>query len=132
VIKRYFSLDLTIRQFVKYAIAGGFSFIVENAAFYMLHRILELWYVWSNSVAMTLGFIISFFLNRAWSFKSQGNLYRQFIMYGVLFIINLFISNGLMMLFSGVLKIAPPVAKLVATGIIVCWNFVIYRGFIFK
>ncbi|NSW92611.1 MAG: GtrA family protein [Firmicutes bacterium] len=132
MVKQESLANLTLRQFLKYVTTGGISFGAEYTMFYMLFRILKLWYIWSNSIAMTFGFTISFFLNRFWSFKSQGNAYRQFIMYGVLFLVNLFISNMLMLLFSGTFGIKPLISKLVTVGILVCWNFVIYKKVIFK
>jgi len=82
---------------------------------------------------MTLGFVLSFLLNRYWSFKSTStNALKQFILYGILFIVNLGISNLLMMLFIDTFGIAPMISKIMAIGILMCWNFVIYKKVIFK
>ena len=122
----------TLHQFVRYAITGSIAFSTEYATFYLLYHIMELWYVWSNSIAMTVAFSISFTLNRFWSFKSQRNAFLQFIMYGTLFLINVFVSNMAMLLFTDVLGVKPLLSKLIAVGIIVCWNFSINKKVIFK
>ncbi len=122
----------TLHQFIRYATTGGISFGIEYTTFYILFNVVGLWYVWSNSIAMTFAFCISFTLNRFWSFKSKGNGFKQFIMYGTLFLINLFVSNVIMLLFTDVLGIKPLLSKLIAVGIIVCWNFVINKKVIFK
>ncbi len=131
-LKRYFNTNLTVQQFLKYSITGCTSFVVEYAAFYLIYHFIGLWYIWSNSIAMTLGFVTSFFMNRTWSFKSKANIYRQFVMYGTLFIINLFISNSLMYLFSDIIGIIPPISKIFSVMILTCWNFIIYKKVIFK
>lgn len=118
-------------QFFKYLISGTLAFMLEYSSFYILNK-LGLWYVYSNSMAMVLGFFLSFFLNRNWSFKSQKNTLKQILMYGILFIINMGISNGLMFIFIEKLYILPPLAKLMAIGILVLWNFIIYKKVIFK
>lgn len=119
-------------KFTRYAITGLIAFGVEYTTFYLLYHIFGLWYVWSNSIAMTVAFSISFTLNRFWSFKSRENIFRQFIMYGTLFIINMIISNVVMLLLTDILGIKPLLSKLVAVGMIVCWNFVINKKVIFK
>jgi len=122
-----------IYQFLKYGISGGLAFILEYSSFFILNNLIGLWYVWSNSIAMTLGFVLSFLLNRYWSFKSTStNALKQFILYGILFIVNLGISNLLMMLFIDTFGIAPMISKIMAIGILMCWNFVIYKKVIFK
>lgn len=121
----------SIQQFIRYLITGSLAFIVEYSFFYLLDR-LNFWYVYSNSIAMICGFLLSFFLNRNWSFKSKRNTKKQFIMYGVLFLINIGISNGLMFVFVEKLYIQPVFSKLLAIGALVCWNFFIYKKLIFK
>lgn len=127
----FFNTD-TLHQFVKYAITGSIAFCVEYTAFYLLYSVLGLWYIWSNSIAMTIAFSVSFTLNRLWSFKSKGNALKQFIMYGTLFAINLCVSNITMYLFTDILGMRPLLSKLIAIGIILCWNFILNKKIIFK
>ncbi|HOJ11202.1 MAG TPA: GtrA family protein [Clostridiales bacterium] len=122
----------TIPQFLRYITTGGLAFILEYSTFYILSNLLDFWYIWANSIAMTLGFAISFILNRHWSFKSGANPVKQLILYGILFLINLGISNLLMLLFTGTMGIKPLISKIITIGILVCWNFVIYKKIIFK
>lgn len=122
-----------IKQFLKYGISGGLAFILEYSTFYILNNLAGLWYIWSNSIAMTLGFVLSFLLNRYWSFKAtSANALKQLIMYGILFVVNLGISNLLMMLFIDALGINSMISKILAIGVLMCWNFVIYKKIIFR
>jgi len=124
--------DMVIEQFVKYAVTGFVAFVAEYGTFYLLNHVAKVWYIWSNSVAMTLGVAISFFMNRYWSFKSKGNFIRQFVSYGILYLINLAISKGLMALLIDTVNIKPLISKLIVIGILICWNFIIYRKVIFN
>jgi putative flippase GtrA len=120
-------------QFLKYGISGGLAFILEYSSFFILNNLAGLWYVWSNSIAMTLGFVLSFLLNRYWSFKAtSSNTLKQLLLYGILFGINLGISNLLMMLFIDALGIGSMISKFTTIGILMCWNFIIYKKVIFK
>ena len=124
--------EANIKQFIKYGVTGGLAFLLEYSTFYVLNSILGLWYIWSNSLAMTFGFALSFTLNRYWSFKSTSNVIKQLFMYGALFLINLGISNLLMMLFIDILSIKPMISKIIAICILICWNYIIYKKIIFK
>ena len=121
-----------IQQFLKYGVTGGLAFILEYSTFYILSSIIGLWYIWSNSIAMIFGFAISFTLNRYWSFKSTANPIKQLIKYGILFLVNLGISNLLMMLFIDVFDMKSMISKFITISILICWNFVIYKKIIFK
>lgn len=121
-----------IMQFLKYGTTGGLAFLLEYSSFYVLDSILKIWYVWSNSIAMILGFMVSFILNRRWSFKSNANPTRQLLMYSILFVINLGISNLLMLVFIEQLNIRSMVSKIITICILICWNFIIYKKVIFK
>lgn len=122
----------TLIQFSRYVITGLTSFGIEYLLFLALYRLVKLWYIQANSLAMMTGFIVSFFLNRLWSFQSKDNFFRQLILYNVLFALNLGISNLLMYLFSDVLRVLPLISKVMVMGLIAMWNFVIYKEIIYR
>lgn len=125
-------MRFSLRQFLKYSVTGAIAAGVEYGAFFVLYKLAGLWFIWANSIGMGSGFFMSFFLNRNWTFRSDGNIYRQLGLYGLIFAINLSVSNVLILLLSGRLQIAPPISKMLIMCLIVSWNFVIYRSVIYK
>lgn len=121
----------SIAQIKRYIIVGLISFTIEYILFFILYKILNVWYVFANAVVYAITFWISFLLNRNWSFKSKGNIYRQLILYFLLFVINLFVSSNVIYLLSDKLLISPLYSKVVTMCIIVIWNFVIYKKIIY-
>lgn len=121
----------TLIQFIKYCISGLAVAAIEYIAFFVLYKQIGLWHITSNSLAMAIGFLVSFLLNRYWSFKSKANIFRQIAVYGMMFVINLLISNVFMFIFSDNLGVAPPLSKLLVMMMIGMWNFIIYKKVIY-
>lgn len=89
-------------------------------------------------MATTAGFVVglstSFLLNKFWAFQtshSAKNSLRQAVLMGVLILINLALTNVIVLSMAKI-KIGPEISKLVATGIITLWNYVLYKKYIFK
>ncbi|AUS96395.1 hypothetical protein CDQ84_14255 [Clostridium thermosuccinogenes] len=122
----------TQTQLLRYLISGFTAFGTEYLLFATLYSYAGISSGISNSIAMAAGFIISFTLNRKWSFKSKENLIKQLLMFGALFGINLFISNNAIKILSGTFRISPLFSKLIIMCAIVLWNFVIYRKLIYR
>ncbi|HHV99654.1 MAG TPA: GtrA family protein [Clostridiaceae bacterium] len=122
----------TLRQFYRYIISGVLSAAIEYLFIIVLTEYMGLWYIASNTIGMTGGFCLGFFLNRYWSFKSNKSFVHQFFLYGTLFLINLILSNALLYFLTNIVHIKYTISKLFAMGLIVMWNFIIYKKLIFK
>jgi len=122
----------TLRQFCRYVISGILSAVIEYLSIIILTEYMRLWYIASNTIGMTCGFCLGFFLNRYWSFKSKGSLVHQIFLYGTLFLINLILSNALLYFLTSIVYIKYTASKLFAMGLIAMWNFIIYKKLIFK
>lgn len=117
-------------QFGKYFSSGIFAAALEYFSYLILFCYLSLKV--SHSISMTLGFILSFILNRFWSFKSKENFAKQFTYMIILFLINLRISNILIDQLTVTLKIHAFISKLLVMGLIMLWNFIIYKKVIYR
>lgn len=122
----------TLKQLYRYIVTGLLSAGVEFSLLYVLKTYAGFSLIASNSVAYTSGFCVSFLMNKFWAFESKGNFGRQFLLYGVLFTINLALSNALMYLLTERLGIMFMVSKVFVTGMIVLWNFVLYKKIIYR
>jgi putative flippase GtrA len=89
-------------------------------------------YQFSNSVVYVTIFWFNFLVNRFWSFKSKQKIGKQLIPYLALFVFNLIIINSLMYVMISLIGIPDYIAKVPVMGIIVCWNFIMYKKVIYK
>lgn len=124
------SLDLSL---VRYLVVGGTSFICEYGTFYLLYREAAIQVYIANSLSFSIGLVVSFSLNRIWTFKAANYKlagHHQLILYSLLAIINLCLIN-LIIGFLKILGISPLIGKFIAMASVVTWNFAIFKLHIF-
>lgn len=122
----------TLQQLIKYFITGVLSFGTEVALLSFFTEVCQLWYIYSNSLAFLIVFIISFTLNRRWAFKSKQPFLKQFITSGLLFALNLIVCNWILYFFTETVKFHYLFSKVIATGSSVTWNFFLYKYYVYK
>lgn len=95
----------------------------------------------SNYVSTAIAFIFSFFVNKSFTFKSTvGNVKKQFALFIIITIFSLWVIQPIVIvaatwLMSGLglnESIVLFVAKILATGASLVWNYVFYSRFVFK
>jgi putative flippase GtrA len=118
-------------QFEKYVISGLISAGTEYTVLLVLTELAGLWYILSNTIAYVSGFWLSFLLNRFWSFKSKGNILRQLLLYCILFVFNLLLTNSLLYFLTSIIGIPYMISKIFVMGVAVMWNFIIYKKIIY-
>lgn len=119
-------------QLVRYLITGFSSAAIELSLLYIFRDIAKLSVIEANSIALTIVFWFNFLLNRHWSFKSKSSLKKQLLMYAVLFVFNLGASDLIMYVLVTLLGIQYLLAKVLAIGAVVSWNFILYKKVIYK
>jgi putative flippase GtrA len=127
-----FFCQRTFSQFLKYVVVGILSFSTEVSLLYICKEYYKLWYIYGNSIAFVVVFILNFLLNRFWAFKSKEDFKKQMILSGILFIFNFFASNIMMYFFTDILKLYYLISKVIAVGVVVSWNFILYKKVIYK
>ena len=108
-------INENIKQFSIYLIVGGLATIVEWGCFYLLGNFLGIHYL----VATALAFIVSTFAN--WLF-GKWMLFKN--SHGIF--------KGIMWLAVEWCSVHKMVAKIIATGIVFFWNFLIRKLVIYK
>lgn len=129
---KYFLGEQSLRQFSRYLIIGFSSFFLEYALFFGLFRGIGLTAIISNTLAITIAFCFNFIMNRNWSFQSQSNIMKQLFQYLLLFSFNLMVSNIFIYATQEYMNISPLISKVLIMGLIVIWNFIIYKKVIYK
>lgn len=61
------------RELLKFGIVGGTTFVIDNAIWYLLKlTVLESKPVTAKAIAIIVATIVSYILNREWSFRTRG------------------------------------------------------------
>ncbi|MFI5606306.1 GtrA family protein [Amycolatopsis sp. NPDC051903] len=84
------------REMLKFAIVGGTTFLVDNGVWYFLKlSVLEQKPTTAKAIAIIVATIVSYVLNREWSFRTRGGRERTheaalfFVISGVAVVVNL-------------------------------------------
>ena len=128
-------------SFIRFVMVGILNTIVGLSVMYLLLHALHLSYWNSTFIGNSIGAIVSFFLNRSFTFKSQNAVSKPAIRFIVVILCCYFISYDLgKNLVSAILisnhffieKIRTDLAVLVGTGLYTVLNYLGQKLFVFS
>lgn len=112
--------------------------LISSAAdfglFGFLFSLLAVNYVLASALGNVAGAIVSFYLGRNWSFKSQdGNVSNQAIKYAITSLSSLGINSVGIVLLTENSSLTPGYSKIIiALFVGITFNFFMFRYFVFK
>jgi putative flippase GtrA len=66
------------RELLKFAIVGGTTFVIDNGIWFFLKlTVLESKPITAKAIAVIIATIVSYILNREWSFRTRGGRERH-------------------------------------------------------
>ncbi len=120
------------KQLFRYVVTGGSAFLGEYLLYMLLFKVFGIDYAIASVIAFVVFFLVTFVLNRKWTFESTGNAKRQFALYFLLFLFNMLFGNYVLIQWIVGVGIPKEIAPFFKTAAITMWNFVIYRLVIYK
>ena len=82
-------------KFLRFCAVGGVNTVVGLTMIYVSMRIFNLNYIVANMIGYGIGFIISFLLNRSWTFDYSGPILANSVVWAAVvvcsYIINIFV-----------------------------------------
>ena len=124
-------LKILISKFFKFGVVGVIAFIVDYLSLYMLTEFLNVYYLISSIISFLLSIIVNYILSIKWVFDiKKKQSFKDVIIFTLLSAIGLLINLLVMYLSVEVLKIHYMIGKLIATFIVMIWNFVTRKMFL--
>lgn len=128
----------------RFGIVGGISFIVDTGVFMFMNRIVfgqpaddpnKYLLIISTAIGFILGLLTNYILSRIFVFtteeqKERGKGKRAFILFTVISVIGLLLTEVLVQLF--ILFTIDLYARIFAAAIVMVWNYLGRKIFIFK
>lgn len=122
-----------IWKFLKFGIVGGSGVFVDFGITWLLKEKLKLNAYLANSMGFTAAVISNFVLNRIWTFNNHDpHVALQFGKFAMVAVVGLALNNSIIYLLTERFKTNFYVAKLIATGFVMIWNFWANITFTFK
>jgi len=119
---------------VRFLISGGSATVATISALYFFNSVLSIWYVTATVLAFCVGFVVSFSMQKFWTFKNMeiDHVKQQASVYLVIVLFNLLLNTALVYLLVENFDLMPVVAQLIASALIACESFFAYRILVFS
>ena len=122
-------------QFLRYLFVGGIATVVDWGVLFLLTDFVHIYHMVSAIIAFIAGLITNFFLSKLLVFKANEarvNPVMEFISYAVIGVIGLGITELIMFLFTNCWNIHYMVSKVIATVIVLAWNYIARKLVVYK
>jgi len=118
-------------QFIRYGFVGGIAAVVNICMLYVFTELLGLHYIFSNTLAFTLGLITNYLLSVKYVFSKERKKNRklEFIVHAIIGIIGLCLDTLLVYLFTDKVNLHYMTSKLISTAIVFGYNFIARKWF---
>ena len=148
MIKRlYKRYEKLLWEIFRYLIVGGFATIVDYGVLILFRELIfpKQEYIlgvdWGLATATTLGFIcgltLNYLLSLLFVFKdvkneNSGKSVKDFFIFTLIGVVGLVVTLGGMQLFVEVIGFHYMIVKVIMTVIVLVWNYIARKIFIFK
>jgi putative flippase GtrA len=123
---------LTI-NFIRYLIVGFTTFGLDFGIFHILDTYSSIHDLPANMTSTLLSLGFNFYMSNFWTFKAGGKeKLSKLKRYASLAVFNYTFTNVFFFIVSVQLNVNAMLTKVLATGMIVSWNYFIYKLWIFK
>jgi putative flippase GtrA len=128
-----FSIMWSYRTFIKYCFVGCLVTGVDFAIFSLCFYALRLGAVVSKLIAFSGAVIVSYALNRAWTFRSRNKKVRQqFSKFLTVSLVGAGLSSVGIYVLIDILAVHPLLANGMISGLILSWNFLANKYWTFR
>jgi len=114
-----------IKQGLRFCVVGVICTVIDFGVLILLREVFGVNYLIANIVAFTVSVIVNYFLSMRFVFqgKKDTSKVREFIIFVILSAIGLVLNEFLMWLSVTALGLNYIVGKVIATGIVMVYNF---------
>ena len=119
------------RQFIRFAVVG----IISNTLLYLAYLLLTFSMGLEPKFAMTVvyisGVILTFIVNRSWSFQHSGVAHTAFVRYVLAYVIGYFVNLGVLWLAVDELRLPHQSVQAVAILFVAVCMFLLHKYWVF-
>ena len=119
-------------QFMKFGVVGAIAFVIDYGLLALLTELFGVNYLVSATISFTASVVFNYVASMRYVFthKEDMSRRREFVIFVVLSVIGLLINNACMWAGVELLGVHYLIVKIVATAIVMVWNFVTRKIFL--
>ena len=126
-------MNRLLKQIIKFGVVGLTAFLIDYSLLYIFTEYFGIYYLYSSIISFTVSLIYNYILSIKWVFDvTKKQTAKEITIFVILSIMGLGINQLVMYVMVKWLKIYYMITKIVATGIVMVWNFVTRKIFIEK
>ena len=112
-------------QIIKFGMVGFLCFFIDYGIMVFLTEIIKINYLISSGISFTVSVIVNYILSLTFVFDARrASRVKEFLLFVILSVIGLGINQVLMWAFVDIVGIFYMIAKIVATAVVMVYNFV--------
>ncbi len=121
-----------IKQILKFGVVGGIAFVIDYVVLFCCKEFLHFGVLLSAALGFTISVIFNYIASVKWVFDvdKEKDPKRNFVVFIVLSIIGLIITEIIMWFGTDILHIHYLLVKVIATGIVMVFNFITRKMFL--
>lgn len=119
-------------QILRFGVVGGLAFVIDYAVLIICKEVFNLNILLSAAIAFTISVIVNYILSIAWVFNVDKNKDKRknFILFIAFSVIGLGLTELIMWIGTDLLSINYLIVKIVATAIVMVFNFITRKKFL--
>lgn len=115
MVRRYLN-----KHFIYYILIGASATLVDTSIFYVLNEFAGFSIILSNCISLTIGILLSFYLNSHFNFRKKNRFLRRLLFFSVILLFGMLIGTSILYVMvntAGINKIASKVISVIVTGV---------------
>ncbi|MEG0071807.1 MAG: GtrA family protein [Raoultibacter sp.] len=121
-----------IAQLMKFGVVGVIAFVIDYGLLIFLTEVFHVDYLISATISFTVSVIFNYVASMRYVFSHREGMSRrrEFVIFVILSVLGLIINDLGMWIGVGLLAIDYRITKIVATVVVMIWNFVTRKIFL--
>lgn len=115
-----------VLAFLKYALVGGGGAVVDFCTLMLCYEVFGWHYLFATACGFMVGLVFVYILSNLWVFdtrKLETSPAKEFVIFTLIGIAGLLLTQGLMWLFVDGCGLIVPLAKCITLFLVLFWNF---------
>lgn len=132
------TLTSLVRSFLEWRVArflisGGTSAVTNLGILFILTHWYDVWYLYSSIIATSAATIVSFVLQKLWTFQNFSTaVHTQFPLHVTLALVNIVVNTGILYVLVEYFHIWYLVAQIISGILLAFVNYFTYKTYIFR